>query len=265
MEFPPQLGHLHHLHVLQHCQEGKCQDGDVERGDGATAEEKKRKGEKKQNDDFLFCHGAVEAVISESVETVLWLEDDVVLMDNFFSTLYSLLNLRRSRLQSAAWLDIKLYALPRLRGCTKVHQYCHCIHVANIRCLLLGYAWDLAPLTELLATSLLMTMLLHLVFTKLQLKQGYTLVTFLLVLTTLLSISRYKKIEGIMLNVSSNLSNVQAACGPVAEAAPPAVLLETSTWVWSGGHPLPPTPSSTAAESRCSRKNEEGRQWSYQN
>ena len=127
MEFPSQLAHLHHLHVLQHCQEGKCQDGDVERGDGATAEEKKRKGEKKQNDDFLFCHGAVEAVISESVETVLWLEDDVVLMDNFFSTLYSLLNFRRSRLQSAAWLDIKLYALPRLRGCTKVHQYCHCI------------------------------------------------------------------------------------------------------------------------------------------
>ena len=64
--------------------------------------------------------------------------------------------------------------------------------------MLSGYAWDLAPLTELLATSLLMTVLLQLVFTKLQLKQGYTLVTFLLVLTTLLSISRYKKIEGIM-------------------------------------------------------------------
>ena len=60
-----------------------------------------------------------------------------------------------------------------------------------------GYAWDLVPLTELLATSLLLTMLLHLVFTKLQLKQGYTLVTFLLVLATLLSISRYRKIEGI--------------------------------------------------------------------
>ena len=62
---------------------------------------------------------------------------------------------------------------------------------------MLGYAWDLAPLTELLATSLLLTMLLQLVFTKLQLKQGYTLVTFLLVLATLLSISRYRKIEGI--------------------------------------------------------------------
>ena len=60
-----------------------------------------------------------------------------------------------------------------------------------------GYAWDLAPLTELLATSLLLTMLLQLVFTKLQLRQGYTLVTFLLVLATLLSISRYRKIEGI--------------------------------------------------------------------
>ena len=127
MELQLQLGHLHRLHVLQPCQEGECQEGDVERGDGATAEEKKRKGEKKQNDDFLFCHGAVEAVISESVDSILWLEDDVVLMDNFFSTLYSLLNFRRSRLQSEAWLDIKLYALPRLRGCTKVHHYCHCI------------------------------------------------------------------------------------------------------------------------------------------
>ena len=41
----------------------------------------------------------------------------------------------------------------------------------------------------------------------------------------------------------------------MAEAAPPAILLETSSWVWSGGHPLKQTPSSTAAESRCRRKN----------
>ena len=46
---------------------------------------------------------------------------------------------------------------------------------------------------------------------------------------------------------------LQAACGPMAEDAPPAVLLETSSWVWSGGHPLPQTPPSTAAESRYSR------------
>ena len=57
--------------------------------------------------------------------------------------------------------------------------------------MLSGYAWDLVPLTELVSTSLLLTMLLQLVLTKLHLRQGHTSVTFLLVLVTLLSISRY--------------------------------------------------------------------------
>ena len=134
MELPPQLGPLPHLHVLQPCQEG--QEGDQERGDGSsveeTAEEKQSTStttarpsltrstlprvEKKLNHDFITCHGAVEAVINKSVETIIWLEDDVVLMEHFFSTLFSLLNFRKSRLQSITWLDIKLYAPPRLRG-----------------------------------------------------------------------------------------------------------------------------------------------------
>ena len=135
MELPPQLGHLPHLHVLQPCQEGQeCQEGGEERGDTVEeiAEEKQSTStttarpsltrstlprvEKKLNHDFLTCHGAVEAVINKSVETIVWLEDDVVLMEHFFSTLFSLLNFRRSRLQSITWLDIKLYAPPRLRG-----------------------------------------------------------------------------------------------------------------------------------------------------
>ena len=113
-------------------QEG--QEGDQERGDGSTVEEQAEEKqstttarpsltrstlarvEKKLNHDFITCHGAVEAVINKSVETIIWLEDDVVLMDNFFSTLFSLLNFRRSKLQSITWLDIKLYAPPRLRG-----------------------------------------------------------------------------------------------------------------------------------------------------
>ena len=115
-------------------QEG--QEGDQERRDGSTttveekAEEKQStttarpsltrstlaRVEKKLNHDFITCHGAVEAVINKSVETIIWLEDDVVLMDNFFPTLSSLLNFRRSKLQSITWLDIKLYAPPRLRG-----------------------------------------------------------------------------------------------------------------------------------------------------
>ena len=113
-------------------QEG--QEGDQERGDGSTVEEQAEEKqstttarpsltrstlarvEKKLNHDFIICHGAVEAVINKSVETIIWLEDDVVLMDNFFSTLFSLLNFRRSKLQSITWLDLKLYAPPRLRG-----------------------------------------------------------------------------------------------------------------------------------------------------
>ena len=135
MELPPQLGHLPHLHVLQPCQEGQeCQEGGEERGDGSSVEEIAEEKpstttarpsltrstlprvEKKLNHDFLTCHGAVEAVINKSVETIIWLEDDVVLMEHFFSTLFSLLNFRRSKLQSKTWLDIKLYAPPRLRG-----------------------------------------------------------------------------------------------------------------------------------------------------
>ena len=165
MDIPPQFGHLQHLHVLQPYLGGKFPNDSREEEDemvkngltgefgflvdkekGATAghldkssnveleleeleykTEMKKRAERKHNNDFLICHDAVEKEIGSNVQTILWLEDDVVLMDNFFSTLYSLLNFRRSRLQSEAWLDIKLYALPRLRGCTKVHHYCHCI------------------------------------------------------------------------------------------------------------------------------------------
>ena len=68
--------------------------------------------------------------------------------------------------------------------------------------MLSGYAWDLVPLTELVSTSLLLTMLLHLVFTKLHLRRGsfgtkilHTILTFLLVMVTLLNISRYRMNE----------------------------------------------------------------------
>ena len=73
-----------------------------------------------------------------------------------------------------------------------------------------GYAWDLVPLTELVSTSLLLTMLLHLVFTRLQLRRGtqsskilHSILTFLLVIVILLNISRY------MMNTDNSLTMQQ--------------------------------------------------------
>ena len=65
---------------------------------------------------------------------VLVLEDDVILMKDFFSTLLSSISLHRHRLSSAPWLDIKLYKLARLRG----------------------WAWDWILLTQLAAYSALL-------------------------------------------------------------------------------------------------------------
>lgn len=66
--------------------------------------------------DFILCHAAIENEISEDVKYLLWLEDDVILMEDFFSTLSSIMTFRKLLLQSQKWLDIKLYLNPRLRG-----------------------------------------------------------------------------------------------------------------------------------------------------
>ena len=72
--------------------------------------------EKKIVKDFVLCHEAIENEITVNVKYLLWLEDDVILMKDFFSTLSSIITFREKTLQSQKWLDIKLYLNPRLRG-----------------------------------------------------------------------------------------------------------------------------------------------------
>lgn len=79
-----------------------------------ASEEKDR--EKKIVKDFVLCHEAVENEINLDIKYLLWLEDDVILMKDFFYTLSSILTFRKMTLQSQKWLDIKLYLNPRLRG-----------------------------------------------------------------------------------------------------------------------------------------------------
>ena len=86
---------------------------------------------------FLQC---VENTISDpNVHFILTLEDDIVLMDDFFSTVFSIIKLHERKLRTF-WLDIKLYKNPRLRG----------------------WAFDTLPLVHLLATSALLGMAVEL-------------------------------------------------------------------------------------------------------
>ena len=54
--------------------------------------------------------------MGDNADLILWFEDDVVLMDKFFSTLTSILTHHTARLARDPWLDIKLYLIPGLRG-----------------------------------------------------------------------------------------------------------------------------------------------------
>ena len=98
---------LAHFKSLQPCL--------IQSEDCTTAFEEKDK-EKKIVKDFVLCHDAIENEINVDVKYLLWLEDDVILMKDFFSTLSSIITFREKTLQSQRWLDIKLYLNPRLRG-----------------------------------------------------------------------------------------------------------------------------------------------------
>ena len=87
-------------------------------------------GDQKAKRDLVFCSNQLEKMLPKSVEHILILEEDAVLMEDFFSTLLAWMSFHSDRLQSEPWLDIKLYLNLRLRG----------------------WAWDPLPLVELLGT-----------------------------------------------------------------------------------------------------------------
>ena len=89
--------------------------------------------EQKAKHDFALCFSLLEKRLPPETEYVLVLEDDVILMKNFLSTLTGWMMFHQEVLAALPWLDIKLYLNPRLRG----------------------FAWDTQPLTDLLSSSLL--------------------------------------------------------------------------------------------------------------
>ena len=95
---------------------------------------KRHNREVKYKSDFVRCIEKVDASLHPHTSQVLVLEDDVILMRDFFSTLLSTINLHQHRLSGVPWLDIKLYKSARLRG----------------------WAWDWIPLTQLAAYSALL-------------------------------------------------------------------------------------------------------------
>ena len=103
-------------------------------------------GDQKAKRDLVFCSNQLEKMLPKSVEHILILEEDAVLMEDFFSTLLTWMSFHSERLQSEPWLDIKLYLNPRLRG----------------------WAWDPLPLVELLASTSLLTWISHNILTRLQ-------------------------------------------------------------------------------------------------
>ena len=90
-------------------------------------------GNRRAKEDLASCVALADQALAPEVTHVLVLEDDVEVMEGLFPTLAAWMTYHRGTL-AAPWLDIKLYASPRLRG----------------------WAWDPAPLVELLATSALL-------------------------------------------------------------------------------------------------------------
>ena len=103
-------------------------------------------GNRKAKRDFVFCADRVDEMLPNDVEHILILEDDALVMQGIFSTLSSWMTFHQERLQAEPWLDIKLYLNPRLRG----------------------WAWNRLPLVELLSTTSLLSILLHVILTGLQ-------------------------------------------------------------------------------------------------
>ena len=179
-------------------------------------------------------------MMGDDVELLLWLEDDVVLMENFFPSLTSILSHHRARLDRAPWLDIKLYLIPGLRGesgfvSSSLSRYSLIFSVT-------GYAWDPQPLLELMSSTGLITLILHQTFNRIftvdrrRTWLARLTVLFILVLLTLQSISRYDLCP--LCSPSSCNISLQTTHSPVEENPPSAIRLEASSRSGDCSHSL---------------------------
>ena len=103
-------------------------------------------GNRKAKRDFVFCADRMDEMLPKHVEHILILEDDALVMQGIFDTLSAWMTFHQERLEAEPWLDIKLYLNPRLRG----------------------WAWDQHPLVELLSSTTLLSVVLHVILASLQ-------------------------------------------------------------------------------------------------
>ena len=103
-------------------------------------------GNRKAKRDFVFCAGRMDEMLPKDVKHILILEDDALVMQGIFSTLSAWMTFHKERLGAEPWLDIKLYLNPRLRG----------------------WAWNQLPLVELLSSTTLLSIVLHVILVSLQ-------------------------------------------------------------------------------------------------
>ena len=71
------------------CLDGRC----------INLNSQSRRGNK-HVEDFLICYNAIKSQLDFTSDIQLWIEDDVVLMENFFQTLSSILALRNPGLST---------------------------------------------------------------------------------------------------------------------------------------------------------------------
>ena len=103
-------------------------------------------GNRKAKRDFVFCADRMDETLPKDVQHILILEDDALVMQGIFSTLAAWMTFHQEKLEAEPWLDIKLYLNPRLRG----------------------WAWNQLPLVELLSSTTLLSIVLHVILVSLQ-------------------------------------------------------------------------------------------------
>ena len=77
--------------------------------------DKQRQPRQKQKTDFIGCVARVLA-LQPDADLLLVLEDDALILEEFFPTLSSILMFHMPFYQKDSWLDIKLYTPPKWSG-----------------------------------------------------------------------------------------------------------------------------------------------------